>query len=408
MASVPEDSPSMMTNNARILIVSNSYAPVVGGLQTVAHNLAKRLVEHGHEVRVITNRYPAAVSAKEVIDGVRVDRLLFLWPDVDQLRRLRPDLFGVSFFYGPKSQAKLRKVMRDFRPDVVNVHFPDHQIPFILKLRRQFAFRLVVSLHGHDVERLDTEPAVPDREERKPNSARAQLRSILSTADAITACSRHILDKAIQLESSVSGKGHVIYNGVDLARFSNKACYFRPRPYVLAFGRLTHQKGFDLLLQAFAKAGSANSSVDLVIAGEGEDRDQLKALADQLGFNQRIHFFGQASPEEIVQLLNGSLFVVVPSRHEAFGIVALEVLAAGKTLLATRTGGLAEFLSQVGDSRVTLVEPTADGLTDGLRRLLIPMGNGSSVQARSTRVPEQFSWTNVAKLYEQVLVGDRT
>src|SRR6266568_960131 len=186
MASLPEDSPSMMTNNARILIVSNSYAPVVGGLQTVAHNLAKRLVEHGHEVRVITNRYPAAVSAKEVIDGVRVDRLLFLWPDVDQLRRLRPDLFGVSFFYGPKSQAKLRKVMRDFRPDVVNVHFPDHQIPFILKLRRQFAFRLVVSLHGHDVERLDTEPAVPDREERKPNSARAQLRSILSAADAIT------------------------------------------------------------------------------------------------------------------------------------------------------------------------------------------------------------------------------
>ena len=160
-------------------------------------------------------------------------------------------------------------------------------------------------------------------------------------------------------------------------------------------------------MQAFAKAGSANSSVDLVIAGEGEDRDQLKALADQLGFNQRIHFFGQASPEEIVQLLNGSLFVVVPSRHEAFGIVALEVLAAGKTLLATRTGGLAEFLSQVGDSRVTLVEPTADGLTDGLRRLLIPMGNGSSVQARSTRVPEQFSWTNVAKLYEKVLVGDR-
>ncbi|HYR76624.1 MAG TPA: glycosyltransferase family 4 protein [Pyrinomonadaceae bacterium] len=402
---MPECSPLMIGNKARILIVSSSYAPVLGGVQTVTQNLAKHLVGYGHEVRVITNRYPVTLRAKETIDGVRVDRLLFLSPNFAYLRRLRPDLFGASLFYGPQTQSRLRKLMRDFRPDVVNVHFPDHQIPFILKLRREFAFRLVVSLHGHDVERLDTEQAAANGEMRNTDSARAQLKSILSTADAVTACSRHTLDKANQVEASVAGKSYVIYNGVNLERFTNKACYSHPRAYVLAFGRLTHKKGFDLLLQAFAEAGATNSSVDLIIAGAGEDRDQLKSLADELELNQRVHFFGEASPDQIVQLLNGCLFVVVPSRREPFGIVALEALAAGKTLLASRTGGLGEFLAEISEPNVTLVEPTADGLAYGLSKLLNLKRNGSSAATKSNQVPEQYSWTNVAKRYENVLIG---
>src|SRR5258708_34290912 len=97
----PESEPcSFMTGNkARILLVSCSYAPVVGGVQTVAHNLAKQLIDCGHEVRVVTHRYPVALPAKETIDGVRVDRLLFLSPDFDYLRRPRPDLFRAPFFY---------------------------------------------------------------------------------------------------------------------------------------------------------------------------------------------------------------------------------------------------------------------------------------------------------------------
>ena len=401
---MPEHVAFMTGNKARILIVSSSYAPVVGGVQTVAHNLAKQLVGSGHEVRVVTHRYPVTLPAKETIDGIRVDRLLFLSPGTDYLSRRRPDLFGASLFYGPQSHSRLRKVMQDFRPEAVNVHFPDHQIPFILKLRSEFAFRLVVSLHGHDIERLDSEQVSENG--HKPNGARTQLETILREADAITACSRHILDKAIQIEASVAGKGHVIYNGVDLERFSNKACYSHPRPYVLAFGRLTYKKGFDLLLRAFAKAGSTNSSVDLIIAGGGEDRDQLKSLTAELGLDQKVYFFGEASPNQIVELLNGSFFVAVPSRREPFGIVALEALAAGKTLLASDTDGLGEFLAKVRDPKVTLVEPTADGLTEGLRKLFVSAENGSSAATSSNQMPEQYSWANVARRYEHVLVGN--
>ena len=57
----------MFDGKARILIFSSSYLPVVGGVQTVAHSLAKQLILNGHEVRVATNRYPVSLPASETI-----------------------------------------------------------------------------------------------------------------------------------------------------------------------------------------------------------------------------------------------------------------------------------------------------------------------------------------------------
>lgn len=363
----------------------------------------------GHEVRVITNRYPTALPAKETIDDVKVDRLVFLSSRMDYLSHGRPDLFAASVFYGPRSYAALEKLMRDFRPDVVNVHFPDHQIPFVLKLRSKFSFRLVVSLHGHDVERMNSAKSITTKAHETPKTKRetrnTKLGSVLKEADAITACSRNVLDQAIKIESSVIDKGHVIYNGVDFRRFANKGRYSHGRPYILAIGRLTYNKGFDMLLRAFAEARAVNATVDLIIAGEGEDREQLKSLANELRLDEQVHFFGAASPEQVVELLNGAEFVVVPSRHEAFGIVSLEALAAGKYVLATSTGGLAEFLSNISEKGVTLVDPSIDALACALRNLLSSPPNGSSSAPEIQSALEQYSWTNIAGCYEMVLLG---
>ncbi|HLN98958.1 MAG TPA: glycosyltransferase family 4 protein [Pyrinomonadaceae bacterium] len=396
---------SRASAKARVLILSNSYLPVVGGVQTVAHNLARELFASGHQVRVVTNRYPRSLPAKETIEGIEVDRILFIRPDFSYLRRGRPDLFAASLVNAPLTYAKLKNLLREFRPDVVNVHFPDHQIPFVLKLRSEFAFRLVVSLHGHDIDRLDAMRTSAKENTTGLAKSQKQLKSLLKEADVITACSRHLLDKAVKIQPSVSRKGCVLYNGVDLARFANKTRYSHPRPYILSFGRLTHKKGFDLLLRAFAQAGDSNPAVDLIIAGEGEDRERLRVLVNELELAGRVHFFGDALPTEIVELLNGCVFAVVPSRHEPFGIVALEAIAAGKHVLATRTGGLGEFLSEKFSNGATLVEPTVEALTDGLRQLLAAGTNGSAMAMMNGSVLEQYSWPLVAKRYENILIG---
>jgi glycosyltransferase involved in cell wall biosynthesis len=378
----------------RVLLISSSYPPVLGGLQTVAHTLARYLTHRGHDVQVVTNRYPRSLPARQVLNGVPVYRWLFLTPDLGHLRESRPDLFLASLYFFPSTLFRLICLMRTFRPEIVNVHFPDAQVPFVHWLRRWFDFRLVVSLHGHEIERwfLDEPLSIVHH----PSSMLRRLRTILQEADAVTACSHYLLSKAIQLESSVAKKGHVIQNGIDPKRFKDKTPYPHPRPYILAYGRLTYKKGFDMLLDAFAQVARGHPGVDLIVAGDGQEREALQWQARGLEVDKRVLFFGRATPEEVVQLLNGCQFAVVPSRQEPFGIVALEALAAGKPVLATRVGGLPELLD---GSVHRLVEPTPDALAEGLVRWVQRRDKVKVLTERNREQVVKYAWPQVVERY---------
>lgn len=364
--------------------MSASYPPVLGGLQTVAQTLAQYLLAQKHQVQVIANLYPRSLPAQEIREGVSVRRWLFLTPKLSDLYRGRPDLFLASFYAYPVTLWRLSRLFQSFQPEVVNVHYPDGQIPFVLWLRRRFAFRLVVSLHGHDI---SSNP----------------LRSLLQKADAVTACSRYLLDKAIELEPGVAVKGHAIHNGLDLIRFTDPIKYTHPRPYILAFGRLSYQKGFDLLLAAFAQVAQTFPQMDLILAGDGEDKPALQSQAQQLGLDDRLHLFGRATPSQVVQLLNGCEFVVAPSRWEPFGLVALEAMAAGKPVLATRVGGLPEFVPGSGNHLVT---PTVEKLAEGLKEWLKHTEEIKALAAQNRVRAAAYTWDKMIEQYLEVYKSD--
>jgi glycosyltransferase involved in cell wall biosynthesis len=125
-----------------------------------------------------------------------------------------------------------------------------------------------------------------------------------------------------------------------------------------------------------------------------------------------VCFFGKASPAQVVRLLNGCQLVAVPSRAETFGLAALEALAAGKPVLATRVGGMAQFLMDVCDRLrdtcappVTLAAPTVEALGDGLReRLAAGQGDKAGAAVRSL-VLREYSWAEAARRYAQVFEG---
>jgi glycogen(starch) synthase len=388
----------------RILLIPSSYPPVLGGLQVVVHTLARHLLRQHHKVRVITNRYPRSLPARQVIEDVIVERQLFLRPRKTDLTNWRPDLFLSSLYFYPATLMYLLRAMRELRPDVVNVHFPDAQIPFVLALRRLFKFRLVVSLHGHDIERWS---ACGEAENKKmrANTGAQLLRTLLNEADAVTACSSDLLSKAQRLEPGIARKGHVVHNGLDLELFKSTARYSYPSPYILSYGRLTSNKGFDLLISAFAQVAAEHPEVDLILAGDGEDEILLKRLVHEAELDDRVHFFGRALPRQIVELLNGCLFLVVPSRNESFGIVALEGMAAGKTVLATRVGGLPEFLEE---SINKLVEPSVAGLASGLKDWLARREELSALGMGNRKLATKFTWARTVEQYLRVYDGPET
>ncbi len=394
----------------KVLLLTSSYAPVLGGVQTVTQALARNLLARGHDVRVVTNRYPRRLPAYEILDGVSVQRWQFLPPTWTYLRQCRLDLLLASLYYGPSVRRRLGRFLESFQPDVVNVHFPDAQIPFLIGLKRRFGFRLVVSLHGHEVERFTSTNDV--------HSASHRLAILMRQADAVTACSRHLLERACWIEPSVQAKGVVLYNGLDLGRFQDARAYTHPRPYILGLGRLTRKKGFDLLLEALARLNPFATDVDLILAGEGEERPALEEQARALGLEKRVYFHGRASQEEVVQLLKGCLFLVIPSREEPFGIVALEGLAAGKPILATRVGGMGEFLQEITTSsqsaeqegeklqpvqdRVRLVGATVEEISEGIRAFLVS-GTLCLQKVNRPTIIQEYSWEQVSRRYERVL-----
>ena len=371
----------------RILLISTSYPPVLGGLETVVYNIACGLKKKGHVVRVATNSYQYKISGQCIEDGIYVSRLYQLTPDIIyNLKQGRLNRVLLSILFFPVALFRLVKLIITFRPEVIGVRQPRAYTFCLRWLKKRYNFRLVVSLHSDDVLTLDSQGTISPI-----------LRHLFRQADSVTACSYWLLRQACTLYPVIIDKGRVIYNGIDQGRFLDTRAYPHPRPYVFAFGRLAHVKGFDLLIQAFAKVADDFPELDLIIAGEGECRRLLEDVAESCSVSNRVVFFGRANPNEVVHLLNGCEFVVVSSRYEPFGIVALEAMAAKKSVIVTRVGGLPEFVETEGNR---FVDPTVSGLADGMRDFL-ESGYGSLSKVDITR----FSWECIVAEYEKILRG---
>jgi glycosyltransferase involved in cell wall biosynthesis len=194
----------------------------------------------------------------------------------------------------------------------------------------------------------------------------------------------------------------VVHNGVDLREIRRVAPETRDRPYVLAIGRHVPQKGFDVLIDAYAGILAANRDApDLVIAGDGPERERLEKLAADRGLGDRIGFPGRCDRPRTAALFRGCELFVLPSRHEPQGIVCLEAMAAGKPVVATRVGGVPEIVTD-GECGL-LVEPAqAAPLRDAITSLLVDEERRAAMGAASSARAEQFDWSVIAAQYEDV------
>lgn len=376
------------------LFLSQSYRPVLGGLQAVVGELAEQFVQKGHRVQVLTSRYPRTLSQRETIANVSVERLLFL------ARRnygKRLDLTLASQVIQTLTRWRLRQILCELRPKIINIHFPDQQVPFLLNIIKSSNARIVVSLHGDDVERFCEDSNSMTTQQR---IAYARLAQLVLRADAVTACSQSLLNKATALFPTIERRGHVIYNGIDLGRFDDTYCYGHPRPFVFALGRLTHKKGFDVLIDAWRVSGLGDE-FDLLIAGSGEEYVSLQQRINTLRIISSIHLIGRATAQQVVHLLNACCFVAIPSRKEPFGLVAIEALGAGKPIMSTSVGGLKEILD--GSSNI-LVGATVEKVAQGLMSMVAKKADWTDIGRKNRLLSQKFGMEQMVSTYESVLL----
>lgn len=170
---------------------------------------------------------------------------------------------------------------------------------------------------------------------------------------------------------------------------------------IVAAGRLTRQKGFDVLLEAYAQAiNTLQEPSHLVIFGEGPDRKSLEGLAATLGVTDSVSFYGHSNKFENY-LPQADLFVL-SSRYEGFGNVLVEALAANVPIVSTDCpSGPSEILE---NGKYGLLVPPEDpeALSQGISHLLNAGKNGF---AQGTERAKDFSVSIIVKQYENVLTG---
>ena len=372
----------------RVALCPSAYSPDVGGVEEHVRNLARELAEAGCLVEVWAPEVGDR-PRRETIDAVTVRRLPIPLPAA----RVGP---AARFLkeYVPARRAWREEVCR-FRPDIVNVHcFGPNGIYGTLAATGS-KIPLVLSLHGETF-MDDTDVFVHSL------VLRAGLRFSIRQAAIITGCSELTLDDARRRFGLAPGEGAVVYNGVDLAEYHGdepaRQAVAAPRRYVLALGRMVHNKGFDLLLDAFSVVASDHPDLDLILGGTGPALAGLRHQATSRGLGDRVIFPGRLSRSEVGRAMRDAAVFVMPSRIEPFGIVVLEAWRAGVPVVATSRGGPAEFATDRIDCLIAdPLDHTA--FAGAITSVLDDSERAAALVRCGGRRVVDFSWARIAQRY---------
>lgn len=228
-------------------------------------------------------------------------------------------------------------------------------------------------------------------------------------ADRVIAVSNALKREVMWMYNLPDWKCWAIYNGVPVHRFDGfidagavkrKYAIGPVDPMVLFSGRLSMQKGPDLLLEAVPSLLRFYPSAKFVYVGDGHMRHELEHRSRQLGIAHATRFLGYHNGWALVDLYRACDVVCLPSRNEPFGISALEGWAAGKPVVASQAGGPGEFIWH----NVTglKISPNADSIGWGLGTLFTNFEWARWMGVNGRRAAETaFTWDNIAAKTEE-------
>lgn len=330
----------------RIAHLSWEYPPVVyGGLGRHVHAVAREQVRAGHEVTVIShvgidNDDADAQACDEVVDGVRVIRVVRDAPFV----AFEPDAL-LGWVAGLASAMERAA----------------------LALAEQWNFQVV---HGHDWITAHAASVVSDavavpwvhtihateagrHQGWLPGPLSRAIHSIESWsvhhADTVVVCSEYMkwevnrlfhYDHSIVIPNGVNSSAQLI----DASVIAGIRSQYNS-PLIVHTGRLEWEKGAQTIIEALPRIRRAFPGVQCVIAGRGSQAQSLRDLARRKRVATRVHVLGWLPEEDLRALVAAADVAIVPSIYEPFGIVALEAASVRTPVVASRSGGLAEFLA---------------------------------------------------------------
>ena len=286
----------------------------LAGIEIASYNMAELLAKRGHEVHVVT-------SLDEGMPKEGFEKGFY----IHRLPKGRVRLAGAFIF----SLDMVRMIWK-INPDIIHVQSFGIAFPALIS-KKILHIPYVICGHGTDVYHPDW-------------FTKLILKTIIINADSVIALTED-MKKAMQIiyNRDVS----VIPNGINLNEYTERLPIQREASSgksILFVGRLHPVKGVRFLLYAMQIVHEEIPDARLILVGDGEEREFLENLTDQLGIRGCVDFIGKVSHERIPDYMFQADMFVLPSLSESFGIVNLEAMASGLPIVATRVEGVPDII----------------------------------------------------------------
>jgi glycosyltransferase involved in cell wall biosynthesis len=407
----------------RILMVQTFYY-YRGGDSTYMLSLSKLLEEKGHEIVPFAMEHP--LNLPSPYGRFFVSEIDF--PDL--LRRSSPGAawkVATRSIYNGEARRKIAALADEVKPDVAHFHnIHAHLTASIVAPLLKRRIPIVWTLHDYRLICPNTsllsrgelcERCIPNRfyqavlqrckKGSLPASFIAMLTTLYDRLERIPVRIDRFITPSDFLKSMLLRGGFdrsriaCVPNFVDLAGYTGLA----EKDYFCYIGRLSHEKGLDVLIRAVASLDAGR----LLIVGDGPEADSLRRLAAELG-TSRVEFAGYRGGAELKRILGESQFVVLPSRwYENLPFAVMEAFASSKAVAAARIGGIPEM---VDDGIDGLLFPAGDAaaLAACLRRMLGDRRTREEMGRRGRDKAERLygretHYAQIERVYREVIAG---
>ena len=314
------------------------------------------------------------------------------YPTYWTIPRIGLAMHAGAMYRSVRGHAKKLHAERPF--DVVLGAFAYPDAVAASRLARELNLPFVAFVLGSDINELAQRPAL------KP-----QILDALLHAETVVAVSHGLAARVVEL--GVPPKRVVVqHNGVDGECFrlqdqaSVRAALGLPagHRWLCYVGNLVHEKGPDVLLEAFERLSSTEPDLSLAIIGDGVLKPQLACRVDEHGLAGRVTFLGRLPPERVALWLSASDTLCLPSRREGCPNVVLEALASGRPVVASAVGGVPELVNQ--NNGIMVPSEDAGALASGIRAVL----NQSWSPALLRSSVPSLSWMDLARVLHEAFV----
>jgi L-malate glycosyltransferase len=370
----------------RILVLVHEFPPVGGGGGRVAEDICSKLVQRGHEVKVLTTHIKG-LSYEEERNGFHIIRF----------RSFRMQPYRASFLsmaiYVLAGLWVGRRLTSRFKPDVIHAHFavPAGALAWILSWMTGIPYVLTVHLG-------DVPGGVPEKTDEWFRWVYPFTPRIWRNAKEIVAVSEFTRRLASQ---KYKEKIQVVPNGVDLKTLMPNKIFLNEPPRIVFAGRFMEQKNPLQFVQTLREL--REFKWQSVMIGDGPLMEEVKCAISELGLEDRFQLTGWIEPRDVLNWFDKSDILFMPSRSEGLPVVGVQALAKGLAIVASRVGGFVDLVDDdkngylIQETDIPKFSTSLSGLlSDSIR--LLSFRNASLEKARS------FEIEQIVREYESIFL----